>query len=110
PVAAVAATSPELAQDAARAIVIEYEVLPHVVVPDLAIKPNAPRVLPEAAPSGGAGPGQRPGGEDNLAQKGKQGDPQKVEAAFATCDAIVEAEYRTPRLHHCCLETHGMVV
>src|SRR5262252_5916154 len=115
PVAAVAATTPELAQDAARAIVIEYEVLPHVVIPDQAIKPSAPRVLPEPkpAPPGGAltqGPGGGPGGEDNLAQKAKQGDPQKVEAAFATCDGVVEAEYRTPRLHHCCLETHGMVV
>src|SRR4030095_8975910 len=80
PVAAVAATTPELAQDAARAIVVEYEVLPHVVTADTAIKPNAPRVL--AA--------EGPGGEDNLAAKGKQGDQQKVEAAFANCDAVVE--------------------
>lgn len=100
PVAAVAATTPELAQDAARAIVVEYEKLPHVVTSDAAIKPNAPRVLPT----------EGPGGEENLAQKGKNGELPKVEAAFATCDAIVEAEYRTPRLHHCCLETHGMVV
>ena len=108
PVAAVAATTPELAQDAARAILVEYEVLPHVVTADQALKPNAPRVLPEAQP--GAAPGQNPGGEDNLAPKGKQGDPQKVAAAFETADAIVEAEYRTPRVHHACLETHGMVV
>ena len=100
PVAAVAATTPELAQDAARALVIEYEVLPHVVIPDLAMKPEAPQVMPT---EGGAS-------EPNLAQKGKQGDPQKVEAALASCDAVVEAEYRTPRLHHACLETHGMVV
>src|SRR5215467_11712534 len=100
PVAAVAATTPELAQDAARAIVVEYEVLPHVVVPDLAIKPNSPQVLPA----------EGRGSEPNLAPKGKQGDPQKVEAALATCDAIIEAEYRTPRLHHSCLETHGLVV
>ena len=100
PVAAVAATTPELAQDAARAIVIEYEVLPHVVIPDLAMKPNAPQVLPADGR----------GSEPNLAAKGKQGDLQKVEAALAACDAVVEAEYRTPRLHHTCLETHGLVV
>ena len=100
PVAAVAATTPELAQDAARAIVIEYEVLPHVVIPDLAMKPNAPQVLP----SDGRG------SEPNLAPKGKQGDQQKVEAALAACDGVVEAEYRTPRLHHSCLETHGLLV
>src|SRR5215813_4439970 len=59
PVAAVAATTPELAQDAARAIVVEYEVLPHVVIPDAAIKPNSPRVLTT----------EGPGGEENLTQK-----------------------------------------
>ena len=113
PVAAVAATSPVLAQDAARAIIIEYEVLPHVVIADLAMKPNAPRVLPPAAPPASpspSGPTPPRGGEDNLTQKDKRGEPQKVEAALATADAVVEAEYRTPRLHHSCLETHGMVV
>ena len=100
PVAAVAATTPELAQDAARAIVVEYEKLPHVVTAELAMKPNAPQVLPA----------EGRGSEPNVAQKGKQGDLQKVEAALATADAIVEVEYRTPRLHHSCLETHGMVV
>src|SRR6266403_644475 len=101
PVAAVAATTPELAQDAARAIVIEYEKLPHVVIPDQAIKPNAPEVLPrdENKPD-----------EKNLRFQNKTGDVEKVEAALKNCDAIVEAEYSTPRLHHCCLETHGMVV
>src|SRR5882762_3592109 len=95
PVAAVAATTPELAQDAARAIVVEYEILPHVVIPDQAIKPNAPEVLPRDK--------NKPD-EKNLRFQNKNGDPAKVEAAFVNCDAIVEAEYRTPRLHHCCLE------
>jgi xanthine dehydrogenase YagR molybdenum-binding subunit len=100
PVAAVAATTPELAQDAARAIVVEYEKLPFVVTGDRAIQTGAPRVLPL----------DRPGGEENLTQKDKRGDLAKVEAALTTCDAVVEAEYRTPRLHHSCLETHGLVV
>jgi xanthine dehydrogenase YagR molybdenum-binding subunit len=100
PVAAVAATTPELAQDAARAIVVEYEKLPHVVTAESAMKPGAPQVLPA----------EGRGSEPNLAQKNKQGDLQKVEAALAAADAVVEAEYRTPRLHHACLETHGMVV
>jgi len=100
PVAAVAATTPELAQDAARAIVVEYEKLPHVVTAESAMKPGAPQVLP----------GEGRGSEPNVTQKNKQGDPQKVEAALAAADAVVEAEYRTPRLHHACLETHGMVV
>ena len=95
PVAAVAATTPEIAGDALRAIKVTYEVLPHVVHADEAIKPNAPKVVAE---------------ENNVQEKNKNGDPQKAEAAFATADEIVEAEYISARIHHACLETHGMVV
>jgi xanthine dehydrogenase YagR molybdenum-binding subunit len=97
PVAAVAASSPEVAADALRAIAVKYEVLPHVVHADAAIAPNAPKVVDQKD-------------EANLQQKAKQGDPQKVEAAFATADAIVEEEYISQRVHHTCLETHGVVV
>jgi xanthine dehydrogenase YagR molybdenum-binding subunit len=97
PVAAVAATTPEIAGDALRAIKVTYEVLPHVVHADAAIRPNAPKVVEDEK-------------ESNLQEKAKNGDPQKAEAAFATADAIVEAEYISPRIHHACLETHGMVV
>ena len=97
PVAAVAASSPEVAADALRAIVVKYEVLPHVVEPRAAIAPNAPKVVEKAD-------------ESNLQQKAKQGDLQKVDAAFATADAIVEEEYFSQRVHHTCLETHGVVV
>src|SRR6266704_1820440 len=97
PVAAVAAVTAEIAQDAARAIVVNYEVLPHAVRAEDAIKPGAPKVVPDEK-------------EENLQQKNKAGDPEKVEAAFSSADAIVEAEYRTPRIHHACLETHGVVV
>ena len=95
PVAAVAATTPEIAGDALRAIKVTYEVLPHVVHADAAIRPDAPKVVAE---------------ENNLQEKAKNGDAQKAEAAFATADAIVEAEYISSRIHHACLETHGMVV
>src|SRR6266481_3793704 len=101
PVAAVAATTAELAQDAARAIVVEYEVLPHVVRAQDAIKPESPEVLPSDP--------KKPD-ERNLRLANKSGDAQKVEAAIAASDAVVEAEYYTPRIHHACLETHGMVV
>jgi xanthine dehydrogenase YagR molybdenum-binding subunit len=101
PVAAVAATTPELAQDAARAIVVEYEVLPHVVRAQDAIKPEAPEVLARDT---------RKPDEKNLRFAAKAGDAQKVEAALAGSDAVVETEYYTSRIHHACLETHGMVV
>jgi xanthine dehydrogenase YagR molybdenum-binding subunit len=95
PVAAVAAVTPEIAGDALRAIKVSYEVLPHVVHADAAMKPEAPKVVAE---------------ENNVQEKAKNGDPAKVEAALVTADAIVEAEYMTQRVHHACLETHGMVV
>src|SRR5689334_8716086 len=95
PVAAVAATTPEIAGDALRAIKVTYEVLPHVVHAHMAIRPDAPKVVAD---------------ENNLQEKQKNGDAQKAEAAFATADAIVEGEYITSRVHHVCLETHGMVV
>ena len=47
PVAAVAATTPEIAGDALRAIKVTYEVLPHVVHRQDAIKPDAPKVVHE---------------------------------------------------------------
>jgi xanthine dehydrogenase YagR molybdenum-binding subunit len=95
PVAAVAATTPEIAGDALRAIKVTYDVLPHVVHATEAVKPGAPQVIAE---------------EINLKDKARNGDPQKVEAAFANADEIVEAEYICSRVHHACLETHGMVV
>jgi len=95
PIAAVAATTPEIAGDALRAIKVTYEVLPHVVHAHHAIRPEAPKVVAE---------------ENNLQEKGKNGDPQKADAAFSTADAVVEGEYITARVHHTCLETHGMVV
>jgi xanthine dehydrogenase YagR molybdenum-binding subunit len=91
PVVAIAATTPEVAEDAARAVVVEYEDLPHVVKADEAMRPDAPRV---------GGPGRR---------VQKQGDPDQTAAALGTCDVVIEAEYRTPTLHHSCLETHSIL-
>ncbi|MBA3441195.1 MAG: xanthine dehydrogenase family protein molybdopterin-binding subunit [Pyrinomonadaceae bacterium] len=94
PVAAVAATTPEIAKDAIRAIRVEYEKLPHVVKAEEAVKPDAPKVLAEG----------------NIEPRSKRGDQAKTTAAFAECDAVVEADYRTPIIHHSSLETHGIVV
>src|SRR5205085_7556837 len=94
PVAAVAAVTPERAEDGLRAIVVEYEVLPHIVRAEDSMRPDAPKIYEEG----------------NVHRAGTRGDKEKVAAALATCDAVVEAEYRTPMIHHSCLETHGNVV
>ena len=94
-VAAVAAKTPEIAGDALRAIVVTYEKLPHVVHAAAAIQPGSPQVIAQEA---------------NLAEKQKRGDLPKTEAALASADATVEEEYISARIHHACLETHGVVV
>jgi len=102
PVAAVAVETPEQAEDALRAIPVEYEVLPHVVRGEDALRPDAPKVFPD-------------GNLEVLppmcceAQREKD-DPSQLSAAFARCAAVIEAEYRTPSLHHCSLEPHAVVV
>src|SRR5436305_6547304 len=94
PVAAVAADTPEIAEDAIRAIKVDYDVLPHVVRGEDAIKEGAPQVFPEG----------------NLTSKEKRGDEAKADEALAKADVTIEAEYRSPILHHACLETHGNTV
>lgn len=93
PVAAVAALTPELAEDAIRAVKVTYEVLPHAVDAATAMKPDAPAVH--------NGPNVRPAET--------RGDKAAVSAKFAACAAVVEAEFSTQVQHHCCLETHGIV-
>jgi xanthine dehydrogenase YagR molybdenum-binding subunit len=90
PVAAVAAVTPEIAEDATRAILVEYDDQPHVVKGEEALRPNAPQVV---------GRGRR---------VQKRGDADETAKALAACDAVIEAEYTTPMLHHCCLESHSI--
>src|SRR5579884_893436 len=94
PVAAVAAITPEIAEDAIRAIKVTYKKLPHAVTPQQAIKPDAPKVFAEG----------------NLRPAEKEGDLAAVEAALKKCDAVVEREFHITMQHHVCLETHGVTV
>ena len=103
PVAAVAAVTPEIADDAIHAIAIEYDVLPFVVTAEQALAPGAPQIYNN---DNAARNNRRRGGGES----GKQGSIEKVEAALKGCDAVVEAEYHTPTLAHNCLETHGVTV
>jgi xanthine dehydrogenase YagR molybdenum-binding subunit len=108
PVAAVAAVHPDVAEDALRAIKVEYEVLPHVVDPAAALKPDAPPVFAVPLPVKPDAPAT--GGSPNLEVAKATGDPAKTDAAFAGADVLVEGDYKTPIIHHCSLETHGHVI
>ncbi len=85
-VVAVAAVDEPTAEDAIRAIVVEYEKLPHFV---LDTDPKA------------AGERARPAAEQ------VEGDP---DAAFREAEVVAEGLYGMSLITHCCLEAHGAVV
>lgn len=91
-VAAVAALSEEIAQEAVRRIRVDYEELPAVFDPAAALAPGAPLVHAE-----------RGGNLVNLRYQFAHGD---VESAFARADAVVvEGEYRLNYVTTACLGT-----
>ena len=112
PIAAVAAVSPQAAEEAAAKVKVKYEPLPFVVDADLAREPNAPLVFPGAADQAGTAGGG--GSEGGIPQTGnvhgpavrKQGD---AEQGFKDADVIVDARYTTQVQTHSALETHGVV-
>lgn len=90
-VAAVAAESEEIAEDALRLIEVEYEPLPFVLDMEAALQPDAPRIQPSG----------------NLATEPKvyqRGDP---EAGFREAEVIIDHVYTTATALHNCLEPHG---
>ena len=117
PVAAVAATTPGAALEAARLVKVQYQALPFVVDRHEARKPDAPLVFPGVAVEKGTAGGG--GGPSDVPQKGNVRGPNRgrhdsgpkgdVEKGFAASAAIVEAEYRTQVQTHSALETHGLV-
>ena len=89
-VAAVAADTPYQAADAARAIAVEYEVLPHVVDETKALAKGAPEVHPD--------------GNRHKTQNYERGD---VARGFAAADVVLERKYRTACELHTPMELHG---
>ncbi len=84
-IVAIAAVDEPTAEDAIRAIKVQYEILPHLVVD------NDPKIAGDRAkPVSGT----------------TKGDPDK---AFAEAEVVHEGEYGMPVITHCCLEPHGSV-
>ncbi len=84
-VAAVAATEEHLAEDAARAIKVSYEPLPHLVREDDIAKV---------------------GDRAKQTDESSDGDPDK---GFKEAEVVTEGFYSIPVIAHCCLESHGSV-
>jgi xanthine dehydrogenase molybdenum-binding subunit len=101
-IAAVAATSPHIAEEALRLIEVEYEVLQPVMTVDAAMKPGAPILLADLR---NREEGDKP---TNVAQhyQFKRGD---VEAGFEAADFVIEREFKTAMVHQGYIEPHNAV-
>jgi xanthine dehydrogenase YagR molybdenum-binding subunit len=115
PVAAVAAITRALAEDAARRITVDYEVLPHVSDIEAAQRPDAPLVFegpveqPSTAGGGGAAKGLPQKGNvrgPNVQTLPKDGD---VDNALAASPVRVDERFSTEVQTHSAMETHGAV-
>ena len=89
-VAAVVASSEGAAEEGCRAITVDWEVLPAVFDAAEAMLPGAPLLH----------------GESNIVGR-LQDELGDVAAGFAAGAAEFEAVFRTPRVQHAALETHG---
>ncbi|HEY1495608.1 MAG TPA: xanthine dehydrogenase family protein molybdopterin-binding subunit [Candidatus Solibacter sp.] len=85
-IAALAATTEEIAREAIRKVKVDYEVLPHFV---------------NEADLGKAGSRGKAAGEKVT------GDPEK---AFQDAEAVSDGVYGIPVITHSCLEPHGCVI
>ena len=110
-VAAIAATSPHLAEEALDLIEVDYEVLPAVLNADAALQPDAPllheRLVTMDSPAlrpGGWGDRSEP--VTNLANRFefRLGD---LDQGFAAADAVVEREFHTRPVHQGYIEPHA---
>jgi len=104
-VAAVAATSPHIAEEALKLIKVEYEPLPHVQNVVNAMKDDAPILLPELRTSGAP---EKKDKETNIANQLRfaRGD---LEAGFKAAEVIVEREFDTSMVHQGYIEPHNAV-
>src|SRR5271170_6317207 len=101
-IAAVAATSPHIAEEALRLIEVEYEVLPPVMTVDAATQPGAPILLKDLRNK------EEGDKQTNVAQhyQFKRGD---VAAGFKAADYVVEREFNTAMVHQGYIEPHNAV-
>ncbi|CAM5673468.1 Xanthine dehydrogenase subunit D OS=Streptomyces alboniger OX=132473 GN=pucD PE=4 SV=1 [Streptomyces alboniger] len=102
-VAAVVADSEQAAEEGCRRVEVTYERLPYVLDAEAAMLPGAPVLhADKGADAGIARVDHNVAGEVH----GEIGD---VGAAFAEADAVYEETFRTQRVQHASLETHGCV-
>ncbi|MFC2030534.1 molybdopterin-dependent oxidoreductase [Chloroflexota bacterium] len=101
-VAILAAETPEIAQRALRLIKVEYEILPHVLDPEEAMRQGSPVVHDEPDTDGIYDV------DRNIVHhiEAAGGDP---EAEWAKADHVFEGEYRTAQQQHAHTEPHACI-
>src|SRR6185312_11980099 len=102
-VAAIAATTKEIAEEAEALLVIEYEVLPHVIDVDEAMAENAPLLFEDMITRGVEPAPTKP---SNVSKRLEFaiGD---VEAGFKDADFVIEKEFKTAAVHQGYIEPHA---
>src|SRR6266699_2153115 len=105
-VAAVAATSPAIAEEALDLIQVQYEVLPYVMDVEAAMADGAP-VLHDDIFTAGVEP--KPSKASNVSKMVRfaKGD---VEAGFREAEVVIERRYTTKPVHQAYIEPHACVV
>ncbi len=105
-VAAVAAISQAVADEALELIEVDYEVLPHVIDVEEAMQPDAP-VLHDDLFTSGVEPA--PSQPSNIAKRVyfAKGD---IAAGFRDAEVVVEGRYTTKPVHQAYIEPHACVV
>jgi CO/xanthine dehydrogenase Mo-binding subunit len=104
-VAAVAATSADIAEQALALIDVKYQVLPHVIDVEDAMKPGAP-ILHDDVFTAGVDP--VPTTPSNVARK-VQFSLGDIEAGFKEAEIVVEGRYTTQPVHQAYIEPHACV-
>jgi CO/xanthine dehydrogenase Mo-binding subunit len=104
-VAAVAAVDENVARQALKLIKVDYEVLPHVLDPVEAMKPDAPLLFEDMITAGVTPPPTKP---SNVAKRVEfaLGDVSK---GFKDADVIIEREFNTKPVHQGYIEPHACV-
>jgi len=104
-IAAVAATSTSIAEEALSLIKVEYEVLPHVIDVDEAMQPDAPLLFEDMITRGIEPAPTKP---SNISKRleFQMGD---VDAGFAAADVVIEKEFKTAAVHQAYIEPHACV-
>ena len=105
PVAAIAAISRSVAEEAAALLEIDYEVLPHVIDVDEAMMPDAPLLFEDMITRGVE---SAPSAPSNVSKRieFQIGDMQK---GFAEADFVIEKEFKTAPVHQAYIEPHATV-